>query len=160
MVLIDRKEKKSMFVCCSDSETSFASVNKQMLRAENSQHHFSAESSMPRSVRPRTIACPVKNCSRFFTNRAGLSNHMHIHRKPKATWKPSPVVDGPFPLGGFDGDFSSFNTPSPAPSSSEPDNLVPERPMETVTSHPLLNGSLTFFSCDTKIFICFCRPPM
>jgi hypothetical protein len=98
---------------------------------------------MPRSVQPRTIACPVKNCYRYFTNRAGLSNHARVHRKPKATWKPSPVVDGSFPLGGFDG-FPS-RTPSPAPSSPEPDNLVPERPKETITSHPLLNGEFHLF---------------
>jgi hypothetical protein len=54
---------------------SFASVNKQF--------RFSPLSTMPRSFKVRYIPCPVKTCTRQFTNQGGLKNHIRMHRRPQ-----------------------------------------------------------------------------
>ena len=39
---------------------------------------------MPRTFKVRYIPCPIKTCTRQFTNQGGLKNHIRMHRTPKA----------------------------------------------------------------------------
>lgn len=38
---------------------------------------------MPRTFKDRNIPCAVDGCTRSFTNRGGLSNHLKLHRIPQ-----------------------------------------------------------------------------
>ena len=133
-------------VYCSCSLSSFASVNKQFLFVARFAI-FCTGTIMPRSIRPRTIACPVKSCKLFFANRAGLSNHLRTHRKPKRNVPESPPVVS---------EASSPRSPSPDNSdfhysqhSQSPPGSDPEEPRsqsghgkEHIKYHPLLNGKI------------------
>src|SRR6266498_1241709 len=39
---------------------------------------------MPHSFKVRYISCPVKSCTRQFTNQGSLKNHIQMHRTPQA----------------------------------------------------------------------------
>ena len=102
---------------------------------------------MPRTFKERNIPCTI--CGREFTNRAGLTNHQRIHRKPslKKTNPSQPASD--------------IGAPSPSPSVhsfGQPDDTgvhaLPEdgplplpqpRIGETVTYHPFINGKLGLY---------------
>jgi hypothetical protein len=82
----------------------------------------------------------VKSCNLFFTNRGGLSNHLHVHRKPKATRQPTPIEEEHIAAEESDGNYSAPNTTDP--SFAEPEDLPPDSSKETKTPHPLLNGGM------------------
>lgn len=110
---------------------------------------------MPRTFKPRCIPC--RYCSKFFTNQAGLTNHVQSrHRKPNLVRKeiiqqpqPSPPLMQPeLPeMPPYDPD------PSPTHEESnfgtEDSASIPRR--EFCTSHPLLNGITLSLSCLTDI---------
>lgn len=115
-----------------------------------------ASSLMPRTFKERNIPCTI--CGREFTNRAGLTNHQRVHRKPILK-KVNPSQPA-----------SQMATPSRSPSIhsfGQPDDagiqaLPEDRPLpqtrcgphesETVTYHPLINGMLDFTINNLNFF--------
>ena len=115
-----------------------------------------ASSLMPRTFKERDIPCTI--CGREFTNRAGLTNHQRVHRKPILK-KVNPSQPA-----------SQTATPSRSPSIhsfGQPDDagiqaLPEDRPLpqtrcgphesETVTYHPLINGMLDFTINNLNFF--------
>ena len=115
-----------------------------------------ASSLMPQTFKERNISCTI--CRREFTNRAGLTNHQRVHRKPiLKKVNPSQLA-------------SQMAMPSRSPSIhsfGQPDDtgiqaLPEDRPLpqthcgphksETVTYHPLINGMLDFTINNLKFF--------
>ena len=106
-------------------------------------HQFSAkfpQLTMPRTFKERNIPCAT--CGRQFTNRAGLTNHQRIHRRPSVNRVHRASSS------------SRDSSPPNSPGGPDIEMHVPEeggpppqrRPHETVTLHPHINGmsSLSF----------------
>jgi hypothetical protein len=101
---------------------------------------------MPRSFKVRYIPCPVKSCTRQFTNQGGLKNHIRMHRTPKAN-PDLPAHQPPMDDNDLlhDDDFLGDNDiPVDPEHQHHPQN--PEKvAKEKVTYHPLINGKPTHF---------------
>ena len=124
---------------------SFASVNKQVDYEPSCEFAGLPISTMPRSFKVRYIPCPVKSCTRQFTNQGGLKNHIRIHRTPQANQDlpahQPPVHDDNIPVD-IEEDAQEPNHP-PNPERVE---------KEKITYHPLINGTLSHGPClFTKI---------
>jgi hypothetical protein len=88
---------------------------------------------MPRSFKVRYIPCPVKTCTRQFTNQGGLKNHIRMHRKPQNEQvQQQPGYEEDIPV-----DMQNIQD-------LEPDDQVhplnSERAKEKVAHHSLING--------------------
>ena len=123
--------------------SSFASVNKV-----DYEPHFEFGglpiTTMPRSFKVRYIPCPVPSCTRQFTNRGGLKNHIRIHRTPQANQN-LPAHQPPV----NDGDIVVDDIKEGAPALGPEHQDHPPHPekvtKETVTYHPLINGTPPHF---------------
>jgi hypothetical protein len=101
---------------------------------------------MPRSFKVRHIPCPVKSCSRQFTNQGGLKNHIRMHRTPKANPDESahqPPIDDNIGLG--DDDFFGDNDIPVVPEYQNHPQNHKKVAKEKVTYHPLINGKASDF---------------
>jgi len=101
---------------------------------------------MPRSFKVRYIPCPVKSCTRQFTNQGGLKNHIRMHRKPQANPVHQPA-------------FNEHEQDVPVDIQQHED--VQEEGLEDldhpltrdgtareeITYHPLINGLQLLFIC-------------
>ena len=90
---------------------------------------------MPRSFKVRYIPCPVKSCTRQFTNQGGLKNHIRMHRTPQAD-PDLPAHQHPMNDNGVLGNNNVLFD-------QEPQNHAPNLEgleKEQVTYHPLING--------------------
>jgi hypothetical protein len=88
---------------------------------------------MPRSFKVRYIPCPVKTCTRQFTNQGGLKNHIRMHRKPqneRVQQQPGPEEDIPVDMQ----IIQDLEPDDPVYSSNS------ERAEAKVAYHPLTNG--------------------
>ena len=100
---------------------------------------------MPRTIKPRNIPCTIPACTKTFSNRGGLKNHLKVHRIPRQRIPP-PLRQTPVPDQAFANDN---NPPSPMPGGSqaedEPMNAADDRTShkrgERVRYHPLINGT-------------------
>ena len=94
---------------------------------------------MPRSFKVRYIPCPIKSCTRQFTNQGGLKNHIRMHRTPQANHDlpaHQPPVNEDNILLDIEQDAQELG---PADLDHPPN---PEKSTkETVTYHPLINGA-------------------
>ena len=119
----------------------FASVNKPVGYGELT---LSPTSTMPRSIKIRYIPCPVKSCTRQFTNQGGLKNHIRMHCTPKANPNLQPHQPPMDDNNVLDGDFFWGDNDIPVEHQDHPRN--PEKPAkEKVAYHPLINGKLSHF---------------
>jgi C2H2 type zinc finger protein len=105
-----------------------------------------AVSLMPRTFKERNIPCTI--CGRKFTNRAGLTNHQRVHRKPslKKVNPSQPALQMP----SRSPSVHSFGQPDDAGIQALPEDgplpLPQPRISETVTYHPFINGTLDLLS--------------
>jgi hypothetical protein len=95
---------------------------------------------MPRSFKVRYIPCPVKPCTRQFTNQGGLKNHIRTHRTPKAN-QDLPAHQPPL----NNNDILVDNDVLVDPEHHDPPPNPEKVPKEKVTYHPLINGRLPHF---------------
>ena len=98
---------------------------------------------MPRTFKERNIPCTI--CGREFTNRAGLTNHLHVHRKPSLVKKVNPnqlALQTATPP--RSPSVHPFGQPDDAGMQALPEDgpWPPPQPRicETVTYHPFING--------------------
>ena len=100
---------------------------------------------MPRTFKERNIPCTI--CGREFTNRAGLTNHQRVHRKPslkRVNPNQQPASRTATPSRSPSVQF--FGQPDDAGMQALPEDgpwaLLQPRIGETVTYHPFINGKL------------------
>lgn len=100
---------------------------------------------MPRTFKERNIPCTI--CGRKFTNRAGLTNHQRVHRKPSLK-KDDPNQLAEQSLTRRAASVLSFGEHDDAgmqalpPAEDGPRPFPQPRIGETVTYHPFINGKL------------------
>ena len=94
---------------------------------------------MPQTFKISNIPCTFPGCGCEFTNRAGLTNHQHIHTKLSLTWAHQHGVQmatpsrSPTPDAFGQADGAEMHEDGPAP--------FPQlRKCETITYHPFING--------------------
>jgi hypothetical protein len=92
---------------------------------------------MPRSFKVRYIPCPVKSCTRQFTNQGGLKNHIRMHRTPNAN--PALPANQPPAIMNDNDNLGENNIPDDQEDHNPPPNHE-KIAKETVTYHPLING--------------------
>jgi hypothetical protein len=114
---------------------------------------FPILSTMPRSFKVRHIPCPVKSCTRQFTNQGGLKNHVRIHRTPKK----NPELPHQQPMNDdIDIDDYDILDDNDVPVDPEHQNH-PQNPekatKEKVTHHPLINGKPLHFYYLKKLMV-------
>jgi hypothetical protein len=102
---------------------------------------------MPRTFKTRNIPCSIPGCTKTFSNRGGLKNHLRVHRFPRQR-VPPPQSQSPVPGQQFDNDH-----PSPIQGGSQHES-EPKDTTEDVTSHmrgervqyhPFINGTHFLF---------------
>lgn len=123
--------------------SSFASVNKQVDYKPSCEFASLPISTMPRSFKVRYIPCPVKSCTRQFTNQGGLKNHIRMHRTPQAN-QDQPAYQAPMNDDNIPVDIEQdAQEPHPEHQNHPPN---PEKvAKEKITYHPLINGTLSPF---------------
>lgn len=113
---------------------------------------------MPRTIKARNIPCSVPQCTKTFSNRGGLNNHLKVHRIPR---KRAPSQTSPPPEQQF---THNSNHSSPNPDTFEPEgdsmDTADDGPLrrrgERVRSHPLINGTLFssfYLSCISLLTV-------
>lgn len=104
---------------------------------------------MPRTIKTRNIPCSVPGCTKTFSNRGGLKNHLRVHRIPRQRLPRSPVPEQHF--------NNDSRHPSPIAGGSRhesehmdtADDGTSYKKGERVRYHPLING--------THFLFLFCR---
>jgi hypothetical protein len=100
---------------------------------------------MTRTIRSRSIPCPIAACKRTFSNCAGLSNHLRTHRTPQARLDPAyhnHIDDNDIQVNDF------------APHGPHPDEDLEDRPRlndhsrEKTVYHPYINGYNVHFNSE------------
>jgi len=98
---------------------------------------------MPRSFKARYIPCPVKSCTRQFTNQGGLKNHIRMHRMPQANQDlpaHQPPENDENILADNEEDAQELG-PEHQNNPPNPEKVAKEK----ITYHPLINGTPTIF---------------
>jgi hypothetical protein len=113
---------------------------------------------MPRTIKARNIPCAVPGCTKTFSNRGGLKNHLKVHRKPRQHIPEQHLAN------------NNHRSPSPIPGGFQPegeqvdtaDDGASHRRGERVRYHPLINGTpiSSVICCFFFILYCFCRSSM
>jgi hypothetical protein len=116
---------------------------------------------MPRTIKSRNIPCTISGCTKTFSNRGGLKNHLKIHRVPRQHIPPlqnqTPVPEQHFANHPIPG--------SPIPGGFQPegemmdvgDDGTPRKKGERVRYHPLINGTPFSFIIMLYFIPCFYR---
>lgn len=117
---------------------------------------------MPRTFKTRNIPCSVPGCTKTFSNRGGLKNHLRVHRFPRQR-VPPPQSQSPVPVVLPDQQFDNGNNhPSPiqggSQHESEPqdaaDDVRTHLRGERVQYHPFINGTHFLFLSFLPDFFC------
>ena len=99
---------------------------------------------MPRTFKTRNIPCTFTGCGREFTNRAGLTNHQRIHKKPSLTrvQQPAARLKTPSPSRSPSPDWlgPDYDAGMHAPAEEGPAPFPQPRKRETIIYHPFING--------------------
>lgn len=99
---------------------------------------------MPRSFKVRYIPCPVKSCTRQFTNQGGLKNHIRMHRTPQANQdlpaQQPPVNDDNILADDIEEGALELG-PEHQNNPPNPEKVTKEK----VTYHPFVNGTPPHF---------------
>jgi hypothetical protein len=98
---------------------------------------------MPHSFKVHYIPCPVKPCTRQFTNQGGLKNHIRMHCTPQANQDlpaHQPPVNNDTILVDIEEDNQELG-PGHQNHPPNPDKVA----KEMITYHPLINGMPSHF---------------
>ena len=98
---------------------------------------------MPRTFKERNIPCTI--CGRKFTNRAGLTNHGRVHRKPSLKKdNPNQLAEQSLRAASVHsfGEHDDARIQALPLAEDGPRPFPQPRIGETVTYHPFINGKL------------------